>query len=526
MAKQLGVNADNPTPAHTHKDNIDYVPANRWLVMGHHFASIAGVGPIVGPVIAAAFGWMPVYLWIVIGGIFIGAVHDFAATMASLKNQGKSIAEIIRQYIGTQGKRFFIVFSFATMLLVIAVFTNVISTTFAASPHIATASVYFIGLALAFGVLLRFTSVPFSLLTLLGVILLFTGIPVSQNYPLVISEDRHIAVNAWRLILLGYIFISAVLPIWTLIQPRDYLNSFLLYAVMLGSLIGMFFLNPSMNMEAYQGFYVPMGEEGNMSLLFPILFVTVACGAISGFHSLVASGTTAKQINSQKDVKFIAFGGMLVEVVLAGVAIIAVASLATGHFQELYNNGEYVRAFSEGAGSFIASLPLLNISYEASTAFVGLAVSAFALTSLDTCCRLARFLFQEMFDDAENTTGRKLLKNRYTGTSIAVLLSAALIFSGGAGALWPLFGASNQLLAALALLAATGWLAQKQKSNWFVKFPMIFMFIVTLSALINLIYSNILNENFILSGIAFILLALAVVMALKAWFSAKKANFA
>lgn len=517
LAEKLGVDVNEKTPAHKLSDNVDYSPANRWIVLGHHFASIAGVGPIVGPVIAAAFGWLPVYLWILVGGIFMGAVHDFASTMASLRNQGKSMGEVIKQYIGTQGKRFFIIFSFATMLLVIAVFTNVIATTFAQSPAIATASVYFIALALLFGFINRYQKLPFWLITIAGVVLLFSGIPLAQSYPLVLSENAELATNIWKIILLIYIFISAVSPIWMLIQPRDYLNSFLLYAVMFGSLIGVFFLSPSMEMSSFEGFRVPMGEERSPAFLFPILFVTVACGAISGFHSLVSSGTTAKQINSQRDVKFIAYGGMLVEVVLAGIAIIAVASLATGRFTELYNNGEFVQAFAEGAGSFIASLPLLNISLEGASGFVGLAVSAFALTSLDTCCRLARFLFQEYFEDVGDQKTAAIMKNRYTGTAIAVVLSAGLIFSGGAGALWPLFGASNQLLAALALLAATGWLARKKQTNWFVKIPMVFMFVVTISALINLIYSNFLDANYKLGVIAVLLLALALTMTWRAW---------
>ncbi len=516
ISRKLGIDPSRKTPAHTKSDNIDYVPTNRYIVLGHHFASIAGAGPIVGPILAAAFGWLPVYLWILVGGIFMGAVHDFASTIASLRHEGKSIGEIIRMYIGERGKKYFLVFSFATMLLVVAVFTNIVATTFVEVPSAATASVFFIGLAIVFGVAIRRSGMSLMSLTVVGVILLFLGIWFGENNPLILSSDTNTAVNLWRVILLVYIFFSAVAPVWLLLQPRDYLNSFMLYAVMLGGLIGILMLNPTVNLEAFRGFRVEMGAEGALVWLFPILFVTVACGAISGFHSLVASGTTAKQIDNEKDVKFIAYGGMLVEVVLAGGAIIAVATLAATQFTEFYSAGQYVTAFATGVGAFIAAIPLLNIPAEAGTTFAALAVSAFALTSLDTCCRLARYLFQEFFEGSEQPAMRVLSSNRYIGTAFAVVCGAALVFSGSAGALWPMFGSANQLLAALALLATSVWLAKRGTDNWFVRYPMIFMFAVTLSALVNLGYNNYIVGNYILTGIAGILFILAITLAAQA----------
>ncbi len=516
IARKLGIDPSRTTPAHTKSDNIDYVPTNRFVVLGHHFASIAGAGPIVGPVLAAAFGWLPVYLWILVGGIFMGAVHDFASTVASLRHEGKSIGEIIRMYIGERGKKYFLVFSFATMLLVVAVFTNIVATTFVQVPTAATASVFFIGLAIVFGVALRRSGMSLSSLTIIGVILLFLGIWFGENNPLILSSDTDTAVNLWRVILLVYIFFSAVAPVWLLLQPRDYLNSFMLYAVMTGGLIGIFMLNPTVNLEAFRGFRVEMGAEGALVWLFPILFVTVACGAISGFHSLVSSGTTAKQLDNEKDAKFVAYGGMLVEVVLAGVAIIAVATLAATQFTGFYSAGQYVAAFAAGVGTFIAAIPLLNVPVEVGTTFAALAVSAFALTSLDTCCRLARYLFQEFFEGSEQPVMKELSSNRYIGTAFAVICGAALVFSGSAGALWPMFGSANQLLAALALLAASVWLAKRGTDNWFVRYPMIFMFTVTLTALITLGYNNYVVGNYLLTVIAGALFILAITLAVQA----------
>jgi len=516
IARKLGIDPSRKTPAHTKSDNIDYIPTNKYIVLGHHFASIAGAGPIVGPVLAAAFGWLPVYLWILVGGIFMGAVHDFASTIASLRHEGKSIGEIIRLYIGERGKKYFLVFSFATMLLVVAVFTNIVATTFVEVPSAAAASVFFIVLAIVFGFAIRRSGLSLLSLTAAGVTVLFLGIWFGENNPIVLSTDPDTAVNLWRVILLGYIFISAVTPVWVLLQPRDYLNSFMLYAVMLGGLLGIFFLNPTVNLEAFRGFRVEMGADGALVWLFPILFVTVACGAISGFHSLVSSGTTAKQLNNEKDAKFVAYGGMLVEVVLAGVAIIAVATLAATQFNEYYSAGQYVAAFAAGVGAFIAAIPILNISAEVGTTFAALAVSAFALTSLDTCCRLSRYLFQEFFEGYEQPVMRTLSANRYIGTAFTVLCGAVLVFSGSAGALWPVFGSANQLLAALALLAASVWLAKRGLDNWFVRYPMIFMFTVTLTALITLGYNNYIARNYLLTLIAGILFILAITLAVQA----------
>ncbi len=516
IAQKLGINPARKTPAHTKSDNVDYVPTNRFIVLGHHFASIAGAGPIVGPVLAAAFGWLPVYLWILIGGIFMGAVHDFSSTVASLRHEGKSIGEIIRMYIGDRGKKYFLVFSFATMLLVIAVFTNIVSTTFVEVPGAASASVYFIGLAIVFGVVLRRWSGNLLSLTAIGIVLLFIGIWFGENNPLVLSSDTETAVNLWRVILLVYIFFSAVAPVWLLLQPRDYLNSFMLYAVMIGGLIGIFVMNPTVNLEAFRGFRVAMGAEGALVWLFPILFVTVACGAISGFHSLVSSGTTAKQLDNEKDAKIVAYGGMLIEVVLAGVAIIAVATLVTSQFNEFYSAGQYVAAFAVGVGTFISAIPVLNIPVETGTTFAALAVSAFALTSLDTCCRLSRYLFQEFFDDSDKPVLKQFSSNRYIGTAFTVVCGAALVFSGSAGALWPVFGSANQLLAALALLASSVWLAKRGIDNWFVRYPMIFMFAVTLTALIILGYNNYAVGNYLLTVIAGVLFVLAITLAAQA----------
>ncbi|MBK7630290.1 MAG: carbon starvation protein A [Ignavibacteriales bacterium] len=506
LTKRLDVNNSKETPAHTMSDGVDYCPAKAPVLLGHHFASIAGAGPIVGPVIAAGFGWMPVYLWVVFGSIFIGGVHDYASIVASVRHQSKSIGYIIQQYIGISGKKLFLIFAWATLILVIAVFTIIVADTFTNIPSAGTSSILFMLLAVLFGISIYRLKVPLWIATIIGVILLFLSIPAGNLFPI------QLGAFSWQLILFGYIFIASTVPVWILLQPRDYLNSFFLYALMIGGLVGVFFSAPSINIPAFNSFSLD-----KVGYLFPALFVTVACGAISGFHSIVGSGTTAKQLDKETDGKIVGYGGMLIEGMLAVLSLIAVASMVNKEFIDILVTKGPVTAFSLGVARFISAIPVLNISVPMAQTFTALAVSAFALTSLDTATRLARFMFQEYFEKKENEKQSIFVTNRYTSTAITVLFGAALTFSGQTMSIWPVFGSANQLLAALALLALTVWVANLKKGYLFVLIPMIFMFAVTLTALVMLIYTNFVATNYALSIISILLFTLAVMLGLKAY---------
>ena len=387
LTKRLDVNNNKQTPAHTMSDGVDYCPAKAPVLLGHHFASIAGAGPIVGPVIAAGFGWIPVYLWVVLGSIFIGGVHDYASIIASVRHQSKSIGFIIQQYIGVSGKKLFLIFAWATLILVIAVFTIIVADTFTHIPSAGTSSILFMILAVFFGIAIYRLKVPLWIATTIGVVLLFLSIPAGNLFPIQLNAFE------WQLLLLAYIFVASVTPVWILLQPRDYLNSFFLYALMIGGLVGVFFAAPSINIPAYNTFSLE-----KVGYLFPALFVTVACGAISGFHSIVGSGTTAKQLNKETDGRIVGYGGMLIEGMLAVLSLVAVASMVNKEFIDILTTKGPVPAFSLGVARFIHAIPVFNFSVESAQTFTALAVSAFALTSLDTATRLARFMFQEYFE--------------------------------------------------------------------------------------------------------------------------------
>jgi carbon starvation protein len=309
---------------------------------------------------------------------------------------------------------------------------------------------------------------------------------------------------------MAYVWVASVTPVWILLQPRDYLNSFLLYALVTGGVLGILFANPSINLAAFTGFHTTIGW------MFPVLFVTVACGAISGFHSLVASGTTSKQLNKESDAKIIGYGGMLIEVLLAVVSLMAAATLSTERFQEMWSKGLYVPIFSEGVGHFLSKIPLLNISPQAAITFSALAVSAFALTTLDTCTRLARYAFQEFFEISKGAKKNVLSSNRLIGTTVTVALSLLFLLSGKSDAIWPVFGSANQMLAALALLAISVWLAKQAHGNLYTLIPMFFMFAVTLSALGTLIHQNFVKQNYLLSIVAVLLFVIAILLAVLA----------
>jgi len=501
LTRRFDINPERKTPAHTMHDGVDYVPAKTPVLLGHHFASIAGAGPILGPVYAAVFGWIPVFLWILIGSVFFGGVHDFSSIVASVRHGGKSIGEVIEDHIGHAGKRLFLIFAWFTLILVIAVFCRAVASTFIKSPPAATASVLFIGLAVIFGLGIYRLHVHLGLATLLGVILLLGCVALGMCYPMTLP------FNTWIYLMFVYVFIAAVAPVWILLQPRGFLNSFLLYFVLIGGLIGIFVANPKITFPAITQF------KTNLGYLFPILFVTVACGAISGFHSLVASGTTAKQINRETDAWPVGYGSMLIEGLLAVVALITAVTILRGDYARLIlkEGGGPIGIFSQGVGGFISSL---GIPIEAAVTFAALAISSFVLTTLDTATRLARFIFEEFFEREGKAS--ILTQNRYIGTLITILFAGFLALSGTGETLWPMFGSANQLLAAIALLAVTVWLAELRRENRFAKYPMYFMFCVTLTALGSLIYKNWITKNWTLFSIALLLLVVAFVLVFQA----------
>jgi len=507
LANRFIIDDSHKTPSHEKEDGVDYVPAKKPVLFGHHFASIAGVGPIVGPVLAVMFGWVPVYLWILAGSVFFGGVHDYSAMIASIRHKGKSIGAILEIYMGENGKRFFLFFTWATLILVIAVFAIIIADTFVSIPAVGSSSILFILVALLFGIALYRMNMPLWLSTVLGIALLALSVYLGGVFPIVISK------NAWMVILLGYIFIASVVPVWILLQPRDYLNSFFLYAILFGGLIGVIFTNPTIRTPAMTNFTV-----SKLGFLFPALFVTVACGAISGFHSIVSSGTTSKQLDKESDARFIGYGGMLLEGVLAVLAMLSVSTITSGDYAQLLQAEGPVSAFSTGLANFIVNIPLVNLPFETSRSFVALGVAAFALTTLDTSTRLARYVFQEFFDSPTAEKKSVLANNRFISTSITIAAAGALTFSGQTMTLWPVFGSANQLLASLALLAITVWLSSIKFKYAFSFIPMLFMFAVTMTALAMLFYNNLfVSHHLALAFISLLLFGLAVMLAYEAY---------
>ncbi len=477
LARKWGVDPDAPTPANAMNDGVDYVPAKRSVVFGHQFASIAGAGPINGPIIAAMFGWLPVLIWIIIGGIFFGAVQDFAAMYASVKNKGKSIGYIIEIHIGKTGKTLFLLFVWLFSILVVAAFADIVAVTFGgfapdgtairANASVATTSILFIAAAVILGLYLRKAKPGGYASGAVAVAMLAACIGLGLAFPL------YIAKSTWLYAVFAYIFVASVTPVWALLQPRDYLNSFLLVIMIAAAFAGVVVANPEMHLPAFTGFTV-----GNAHL-FPILFVTVACGAVSGFHALVSSGTASKQVENERDMLPISFGGMLVECLLAVIALVAAGSVAVGG---VLPQGSPPAVFAAAVANFLTALGL-----PADTVYtlITLAVSAFALTSLDSVARVGRLAFQELFtgsEDARPGAVASFLANRYVATFCTLLLGYLLALRGYAD-IWPLFGSANQLLAALALIACAVFLKRTNREGWMLYVPMIGMLCVTFAAL-------------------------------------------
>ena len=484
LAKKWGINPDSKTPAYEMEDGVDYVPADTNVVFGHQFASIAGAGPINGPIQAAMFGWLPVMLWILLGGVFFGAVQDFASMYASVKNKGRSIGYIIELYIGKLGKRLFLLFTWLFSILVVAAFADIVAGTFngfdangatvTANGAVATTSLLFIAFAVGLGFYLKYTRFPKMLNTLFAIALLVLAVGLGLAFPIYVPQ------SAWLIFVFIYVIIACVTPVWALLQPRDYLNSYLLIAMIVGSVLGICVYNPSMNLPSFTAFKLT-AANGSVSYLFPALFVTIACGAVSGFHSLVASGTASKQIKNEKNMLPVSFGAMLLESLLAITALIAAGFVAT---QEGLPAGTPPQLFAQAISIFLTSLGLPeSVCYT----LITLAISAFALTSLDSVARVGRIAFQEFFTDDSIATEdqsplNKVLTNKYFATILTLVLCYALSRAGYAS-IWPLFGSANQLLSALALIACAVFLKKTKRQGAMLWGPMVIMLGVTFTAL-------------------------------------------
>lgn len=510
LERKWGIDPDAKTPAYELRDGVDYEPADTSVIFGHQFASIAGAGPINGPIQAAVFGWVPVLLWVLLGGLFFGAVQDYSAMYASVKNKGRTIGYIIEEYIGKFGKKLFLMFCWLFCILVIAAFADVVAGTFngfdadtgekiISNGSVATTSMLFIVEAVALGLILRFSKLNKWLNTVIAIAFLVAGVAIGLNAPMFISA------KVWHIIVFLYILVACIAPVWILLQPRDYLNSFLLVFMILASVVGIIFTNPDINLPAFTSFYV----EGT-GTMFPILFVTIACGAVSGFHSLISSATSSKQIKNEKNMLPISFGAMLLESMLAVIALIAVASFSTGEAQSLgYSTPAQI--FAGGVANFLANI---GLPHNLVFTLINLAVSAFALTSLDSVARIGRLSFQELFldesiDDDNMEGWRKVLTNKYFATIITLVL-AYLLAKAGYKNIWPLFGSANQMLSALALIACAVFFKKTNRKGWMLWGPMVIMLAVTLTSLIQ--KSVVLAGNFTPGNILQLLFAVALVV--------------
>ena len=486
LAKKWGIDPTAETPAVRHNDGEDYVPTNGWTVFAHQFSSIAGAGPVTGAIQAAAFGWLPVLLWILLGGIFFGAVTDFGALYASVKNEGKSMGLLIEKYIGKTGRRLFLGFCWLFTLIVIAAFADMVAGTFNAyvetdgvvsladsanaNGAAGCISLLFIAFAIVFGLIQKKFNFKGWKQVVVGLVFTAAALLIGMNLPIIATKDT------WSYITFAYIFLAAVLPMWLLMEPRDYMTTFMFAGMIIGAVLGLVVAHPSMNLPAYTGF-----SNEALGNLFPILFVTVACGAVSGFHSLVSSGTSSKIIANEKDMLKVGYGAMVLESLLAVVALCVAGAAASADGTAAV--GTPFQIFSAGVAGF---LKMFGIHTFAAQCFMAMCVSALALTSLDSVARIGRMSFQELFsvDDMEHAAGwRKVLCNKYF-SPIITLACGFILTKVGYANIWPLFGSANQLLSALVLITLCVFLKVTGRENRTLFPPLIIMLCVTFTALV------------------------------------------
>lgn len=530
LANKWGLDPKAKTPAYTHEDGQDYVPSSKMTVFAHQFSSIAGAGPVTGPILASVFGWVPVLLWLLIGGLFFGAVQDFGALYASVKNEGKSMGMIIEKYIGRTGRKLFMLFCWLFTLLVMAAFTDMVAGTFVgkgvegmtkatsyANSAAASISMLFIVVAIIFGLIQKKVGkMKEWVRAVVAIALLVVMFVIGMKLPMYATK------TAWIYIVMAYLFLASVMPMWLLMEPRDYMTTFMLLGMIIGAVVGVIAEHPTMKLNAFSGFNV----DG--SYLFPTLFVTIACGAVSGFHSLVSSGTSSKTISNEKDMPMVGYGAMVVESLLGVVALVVVGAVAVNGTKP---EGTPFSIFSTGVAGFFEKF---GIPVQVATVFMTMCVSALALTSLDSVARIGRMSFQELFygdttDTSKMPGWQKVLTNKYFAT-IITLFFGYLLTLGGYNNIWPLFGSANQLLAALVLIALAVFLKTTGRTGWTLYIPMFVMLAVTFTALIQktiALVSNIASgqATFLVDGLQFIVAILLMVLGVLVAFSCLKKLF-
>lgn len=530
LAKKWGIDANAKTPAYTHEDGEDYVPSSKFTVFSHQFSSIAGAGPVTGPILASVFGWVPVLLWLILGGLFFGAVQDFGALYASVKNEGKSMGMIIEKYIGRGGRKLFMLFCWLFTLLVIAAFTDMVAGTFVAkgvegmtaetsyaNAAAASISMLFIVVAIIFGLIQKHVKNMNEIVrAIIAIVLLVVMFAIGMHMPIVATK------NAWIYIIMAYLFMASVMPMWLLMQPRDYMTTFMLLGMIVGAVVGVIVAHPDMQLNAYNGFNV------NGSYLFPTLFVTIACGAVSGFHSLVSSGTSSKTISNEKHMQMVGYGAMVVESLLGILSLVVVGAVAVNGTKP---EGTPFAIFSSGVAGFLEKL---GLPVQLATVFMTMCVSALALTSLDSVARIGRMSFQELFygdttDTSKMPAWQKVLTNKYFATVIT-LFCGYLLTLGGYNNVWPLFGSANQLLAALVLIALSVFLKTTGRTGWTLYIPMFIMLAVTFTALVQktiALVTNIVNgqATLLVDGLQLIVAILLMVLGVLVAFSCLKKLF-
>ena len=530
LAKKWGIDPKAKTPAYTHEDGQDYVPSSKFTVFSHQFSSIAGAGPVTGPILASVFGWVPVLLWLILGGLFFGAVQDFGALYASVKNEGKSMGMIIEKYIGRGGRKLFMLFCWLFTLLVIAAFTDMVAGTFVgkgvegmaaetsyANAAAASISMLFIVVAVIFGLIQKHVKNMNEVVKAIIAIALLVGMfALGMHLPIYATK------TAWIYIVMAYLFLASVMPMWLLMQPRDYITTFMLLGMIVGAVVGVVVAHPDMQLNAYNGFNV------NGSSLFPTLFVTIACGAVSGFHSLVSSGTSSKTISNEKHMQMVGYGAMVVESLLGILSLVVVGAVAVNGIKP---DGTPFAIFSSGVAGFLEKL---GVPVQVATVFMTMCVSALALTSLDSVARIGRMSFQELFygdttDPAQMPVWQKIFTNKYFAT-VVTLVCGYLLTLGGYNNVWPLFGSANQLLAALVLIALAVFLKTTGRTGWTLYIPMFIMLAVTFTALVQktiALVTNIVNgqATLLVDGLQLIVAIMLMVLGVMVAFSCLKKLF-
>mgnify|MGYP000948883924 CR=1 FL=1 len=482
LERTWGIDPAAKTPAVEFEDGQDFSPASRFTVFSHQFSSITGAGPVTGPIIAAMFGWAPALLWILFGGVFFGAVQDFTALYASVKNKGKSMGMLIETYVGKTGRRMFLLFCWLFTVLVVAAFADIIANTFNGflkdggqnlpGAQAATISLLYIVVAMGFGVYTSRFKPSGAVKFVVAIALVIAMFAAGMQFPLFFD-----AVT-WRYVVFAYCFIASILPMWLLMEPRDYLSAFLLLGMVAGGVIGVLVAAPTLNMPAFVGFTV----DGKS--LFPILFITIACGAVSGFHSLVSSGTSSKAVANERDMLPVGYGAMLVECMLGVVALVVACAAATNG---TLPSGTPFQIFAGSIGSFFQ---MFGLPAGVSACVITMCVSALGMTTIDSVARVGRMSFQEIFAPSEGETPtavQSLAMNKYFSTVLTLFFAYFLCLAGYMN-IWPLFGAANQLLAALVLIALAVFLRTTGRKGWMLYVPMTFMFLVTMSALVLSVY--------------------------------------